>query len=144
MIEQICAYIHNYFVYSRFSGVFTVENGSIEIPGLLPGQYFRICGSRLNDGVYQYPASGLNDETFDGIVWEMRVPKDVVELAAEIEAWNAKNTEVLNSPLQSESFGGYSYSKASGGSSSSQGAGSAAYTWQNAFAHRLNQYRKLS
>jgi len=143
VVGQICAFIHNYFVYSRFSGVFTIENGTIEITGLLPGQYFRICGSHLNDGVYQYPATGLDDETFDGVIWEMRVPKDVIELAAEIEAWNAKNAEVLNSPLQSESFGGYSYSKASGGGSG-QGAGAGAYTWQNAFAHRLNQYRKLA
>ena len=144
MLGQICAFIHNYFVYSRLSGVFTIEHGTIEITGLIPGQYFRICGSRLNDGVYQYPATGLDDETFNGVIWEMRVPKDIVELAAEIEAWNAKHADVLNSPLQSESFGGYSYSKASGGSGSGQGSGASTYTWQNVFAHRLNQYRKLA
>jgi hypothetical protein len=144
VIGQICAFIHNYFVYGRYGGVFTIENGGIALPFLVPGQYFRICGSRLNDGVYQYPVSGLADETFEGVIWEMRVPKDVIELAAEIEDWCAANAEALNSPYQSESFGGYSYTKATGAGGSSGAVGAETYTWRNQFAHRLNQYRKLA
>ena len=45
------------------------------------------------------------------------------------------------SPFNSESFGGYSYSK-SGGSSSS-GNVDLSGTWQGAFADRLNNWRKI-
>ena len=144
MIAQICAFIHNYFVHSRMAGVFTIRNGSIELPFLVNGQYFRICGSRLNDGVHQYPATDLEDETFDGVIWEMRVPRDVIDLAQEIQEWQTRHADALDGPFQSESFGGYSYSKPIGGGGSMTGAGAQTYTWQNAFAHRLKQYRKLA
>lgn len=141
MIEQICAFIHNYFVYSRYSGTFTIENGSIALPFLAVGQFFRICGSRMNDGVYRYPAEDLIDETFDGVIWEMRVPRNFIALVEEIEAWQAKNGDAVSGPYQSESFGGYSYTlnNVTGENGASLGAG-----WQGVFKHQLNQYRKLA
>lgn len=141
MIDQICAYIHNWFVYGRTSGVFTIENGNLELPFLVEGQYFRICGSRFNDGVHQYPNDELTDETFEGVIWEMRPPRDFLMLVDEITEWNGKYGDAVNSPYQSESFGGYSYTLASGtgNNGASTGAG-----WQNTFRHRLNQWRKLA
>ena len=47
--------------------------------------------------------------------------------------------KALASPYQSESFGGYSYTKASAGSSDS-GEG---ITWQKKFKSQLNQWRKI-
>lgn len=150
MIEQICAYIHNYFYGDRYAGTFTITNGVLEVPGLIDGQYFRICGSRLNDGVYIYPAMPepgkpaiLQDETFDGVIWDMRPPKTFLNLVTEIETWQAKYGEAINSPYQSESFGGYSYSLKSGTNASGQADNSAA-SWQGVFKSRLNEWRKLA
>lgn len=150
MLEQICAFIHNFFYGDRYSGTFTIENGVLEVPGLINGQYFRICGSRLNDGVYQYPATPeqgkppiLLDETFTGVVWDMRPPKSFLTLAQEIEAWQTKYGAATQGPYQSESFGGYSYTLKSGSTSNGQNDSSAA-GWQGVFRSRLNEWRKLA
>ena len=136
MLEQVLRYLRNWFVVSVHSGSFVVENGSIDLPFLKDGQYFKIEGSVFNDGVYQYPAE-LRDETFTGSVWALAIPKAVLDIASDIEEWNTKNAERVNSPYQSESFGGYSYTLKSG-----DGSGGGA-TWQSAFASRLNAWRKI-
>ena len=140
MLEQILNEIHNWFQRDIVSGTYTIQNGSIALPFLRDGQYFRICGSVLNDGLHQYgPAMELlQDETFTGAVWALAIPQSVVELAGEIAAWEEKYRAVLDSPYTSESFGGYSYSKASGAGDSTGSGG-----WQAAFRARLNPYRKL-
>ena len=92
----------------------------------------------FNDGLHQYPAVDLTDETFTGSVWALAVPKAVIDLSVEIEAWQEKNGEAVASPYQSESFGGYSYTKRSAGSDSGTLNG-----WQDAFRGRLNDWRKL-
>jgi hypothetical protein len=140
MIERICAFIHNYFHGDRYAGTFTIENGAIEVPGLVTGQYFQICGSRLNDGVYQYGLDELTDETFDGVIWDMRPPKAFLAVVDEITAWNDKYGEVAMGPYSSESFGGYSYTKAQ---SYANAGGGMQSTWQSVFAPYLNQWRKL-
>ena len=140
MLEQICAYIHNYFVGDRYSGTFSITDGTLTIDGLVDGQYFRICGSRLNDGVYKYNVDTLIDETFDGVIWDMRPPKPFLDLVSEISDWQNKYGAVAQSPFQSESFDGYSYSK---GASESRSR-STSDTWQTTFAPYLNQWRKLA
>lgn len=141
MLEQICAFIHNYFVGDRYSGTFSITDGTLTIDGLVDGQYFRICGSRLNDGVYQYPVSGLTDETFTGVIWDMRPPKSFTDLVTEIEAWQQKYGAATLGPYQSESFNGYSYSKNTATDASGK---SVPVTWQTTFAPYLNQWRKLA
>lgn len=141
MLEQICAFIHNYFVYARYSGTFTIDNGSISLPFLVVGQYYRICGSRFNDGVYQYGVNELTDETFDGVIWDMRPPKSFTDLVAEIEAWQQKYGAATQTPYTSESFNGYSYSK---GTATDASGKSVPVTWQTTFAPYLNQWRKLA
>ena len=66
MLTELCGHLRNWFDRERYAGTFTVENGSIALPFLREGQYFRILGSTFNDGVHQYPAYGLTDEAFDG------------------------------------------------------------------------------
>lgn len=83
----------------------------------------------------------LTDEVFSGAVWAMAVPPAVIALSQEIDAWIAANREALDSPYQSESFGGYSYSKSSVGSGT---GGTGAYGWQVQFSNRLNPYRRVS
>ena len=119
-----------------------IRNGAYEAEITLPRddkyQYFRIVGSIFNDGVYKNDDElHLTDELFDGAVWLMAVPREIVDLAKEISDWNKKYGEAINTPYQSESFGGYSYSKASGGSNGSSPS------WQSVFSSRLNKWRKI-
>lgn len=144
MLTELCAELKNYFLRNQrediHNGLFTISGGSIDLPFLLDGQYFRIVGSVFNDGVHRYPAFDLTDEEFSGAVWAMAVPPSVIALSAEIEAWNEKNAEALASPYTSESFGGYSYTKATTGGVGTNGA----FTWRDQFASRLTKWRRLS
>lgn len=143
MIGEVCAECKNYFIQKDVDihvSNYTVTNHQIgPVPFLKDGQYYRIVGSALNDGVYQHGVddTDLADEEFYGAVWAMRVPREFVSLVDEIQAWQASNGEALSGPYSSESFGGYSYSKATG----SDGG---AYTWRDQFRTRLNAYRRLS
>ena len=134
----VCEYLRNWFTASEDKHEFhgAVSGGSIVVPYLLDGEYFRITGSRLNDGVYQYPVTGLNAEELDCEIWRMVVPQSVIALADEIAAYNAEAT-TAPSPYTSESFGGYSYTRGRSGD------GVSAYSWQDAFRSRLNRWRKV-
>ena len=139
MLEEVLRHLNNWFLVPDgiHLDTYTIEDGGITLPFLQEGQYFRVVGSVFGDGVYQYQASGLKDETFDGAIWSLSVPQAVVNLAEEIEAWQAKNGEAAAGPYQSESFGGYTYSKAV------DAATGGAVSWQAAFRSRLNDWRKL-
>lgn len=141
MLEQILDYIHNYFERNIERGRFTVTSGDIDVDFLQNGQYFKICGSVFNDGIHQYPASDLVDEVFEGEVWAMAVPPAVIALSEEIQNWVNANSSAINSPYQSESFGGYSYTK---GSSDGAGRHVSSPSWAGVFGHRLNRWRKIS
>lgn len=147
MLAEICAEIKNYFTHdeNRIIGDFAIKDGIITPSLDFKTDYIRIVGSHLNDGVYKVDdLSGLRDETFHGAVWLMSPPPHFLSLVSEIEAWqemNGKADSVAMSPFQSESFGGYSYSK--GSSNSTSGASSSVPTWQTSYASRLNLYRKV-
>lgn len=134
-VNDVCENLRNYFEREKHKGVFEIKDGTINLPFLLYGQYFRIVGSVLNDGVYKYPCSELSDESFDGEIWAMAVPPSLIALLAEINEWHAKNGEP--SPYVSESFGGYAYTKAT---DALTGGG---LTWQSVFRQRLNNWRKI-
>ena len=139
MLEQVLMHLKNWFLVPGgiHEGTYTIEDGGIALPFLANGQYFRICGSVFNDGLHQYPSGDLRNETFDGTVWALAIPRSVIDLAVEIETWETKNGDASVSPYQSESFGGYSYSKAT------DSVSGGAVTWQTAFRSRLNAWRKL-
>ena len=147
MLSQVCLYLNNWFDWnqSHYYGKFTISDGALSIADeIKENQYYRIIGSVFNDGVYKHGDEELVDEMFEGAIWLMAVPQDVIDLAAEIAAWQDKYGSVGSegmSPFQSESFGGYSYTKASG--SSSGASGSSVPTWQGVFADRLRRYKKL-
>lgn len=132
MIDEICASLHNYFAVDIVPGEYTVNDGEITLPFLAAGQFFRVVGSIFCDGVYRCGDKLPADETFDGAIWALAIPPALEAIAAEIEEWKAKNADVLASPYQSESFGGYSYTK-----------GSDSASWHGVFAKRLNRWRKL-
>lgn len=143
MIGEVCAECKNYFIQKDVDihvSNYTVTNHQIgPVPFLKNGQYYRIVGSALNDGVYKHGTDDLQlqDEEFYGAVWAMRVPKEFVALCNEIKSWVTANASALSGPYSSESFGGYSYSKATG----SDGG---AYTWRDQFKGKLNAYRRLT
>lgn len=140
MLEQVLTHIHNWFQVDIYPGEYTIQDGSITLPFLRDGQYFRICGSLFNDGLHRYGAEmeSFDDEEFTGTVWALAIPKSVINLSKDIAEWQEKYGSAASSPYTSESFGGYSYSK-SGGANENGGAGG----WQAAFRARLNPYRKL-
>lgn len=145
MLTLICQYLRNWFVRERIEDKFTIANGEISALNLRlsdylqDGQYYRIIGSVFNDGVHQYGTDELTDEQeFSGAVWTMAVPREVIAISGEIEQWIRDNSSAINSPYQSESFGGYSYSKGYSG-----GDGTSAITWQSQFGTRLSQWRKI-
>lgn len=140
-INDFCEEVNNYFEQTRIFGKFEIINGNMDLNryGIQEGQYIRVVGSVFNDGVYQYPIppeNGLVDEKFDGAIWVMAVPSSVVTQIEEVNQWEAMNQSVLNSPYQSESFGGYSYTlkteNAEGG-----------LNWQTHFRRKLDRWRKV-
>lgn len=151
MLQQICEYIHNFFIKEPHVGTYQIVDGMISLPFLKEGQRFWITNSDLNDGVYTYHEGmitndddtvvvGLSDEDFSGTICAMAVPPAVIALSGEIRLWVEKYGAIINSPYQSESFNGYTYTKASG--SGADGAGGP--SWQSVFGSRLNAWRKVS
>ena len=137
MLENVLTHLKNWFVVPNgvYEGLFNIQDNTLALPYLQKGQYYRICGSVFNDGLHKYGDEDLQNETFTGTVWALAIPKSVVELASEIEAWQSKNGEAAQSPYSSESFGGYSYTKAT----TDKGG---PVTWQTVFRSRLNEWRK--
>lgn len=147
MLTELCQELHNWFVLEKHVGTFEITGGVFTASFLVPGQYYRIMGSIFNDGVHQYGEEAqdeLKDESWSGSVWALAIPKAVIKLAAEIAEWQTKYGTIESpamSPFNSESFGGYSYSKSGGASvGTSSGGGSG---WQDVFRGRLNAWRKL-
>lgn len=147
---ELCAECRNWFLRGIVAGTFTVSGGALgEVSGAQDGQYIRIVGSVFNDGIYKYPVTkDLTDETFDGAVWLLGIPKDFEALLDDINAWETANAdavknataEVLSGPYTSESFAGYTYQKKTG-------FGDVATSWRDprlGFAARLNEWRKAN
>lgn len=141
MMAQVCAECRNYFVANSADlhyQLYTIESGVLSpLSFIQNGQYYRISGSVLNDGVYQHGVDDLNlqDESFYGTIWAMRVPKDFIELVNDIESWSESHASAIDSPYSSESFGGYSYTK--------ENVDNKPLSWQIHFAPRLNMYKRL-
>lgn len=144
MLSAVCKELNNWDFNHRakkYVGEISIADGQLVgfSDRLAVGQYYRVVGSLYNDGIYLYGDEevALKDETFDGAVWAMWVPQEVIDLAGEIKTWCEKYETADNmTPYQSESFGGYSYTKASG-------ANGGTVRWQDAFRSRLNKWRKI-
>lgn len=141
MLEELMRECRNYFLIPGgvHPDTYIIKDGSIALPFLVTGQYFRIIGSVFNDGVHQYGAAELADETFNGAVWALLVPPAFLSLAEEIQSWRDQYETAANSPFQSESFAGYSYTL----KSDSAAQGGSAKGWRGVFSSRLANWRKL-
>lgn len=149
-ITEYCTYCRNYFAPKskkkdgsyKHSGTFTISGQTISpLDFLKAGQYFRIVGSDLNEGVYCNTAEDLTrlqDEEFSGEIWEMAVPRAFLALCQEIENFNAKVDEMalVDKGYASESFGGYSYTL------SSQ-APASMLEWQARIKRRISSWQRI-
>jgi hypothetical protein len=149
MLTELCQELRNWFERDKYFGTFTIEGGQLTDGSFLQnGQHFRIIGSVFNDGVHKYDptdTASLTDEVFEGAIWAMAVPPTVIALSEKIAAWREKYEAVDSatmSPFQSESFGGYSYTKGGGGTSEGN-RGNGAPSWSSMFANELNKWRKI-
>lgn len=144
-LTELCGELKNWFEKQCYIGNFVIEDGVLKSDmfnfDLLNGQYVRIVGSCLNDGVYLYNDGfeGLQDESFRGGVWALAIPQEVLGLAKDIADWKDKYGDTAFSPFSSESLSAssYSYTKSE---SAGNGAGA---TWQNIFSSRMNRWRKI-
>lgn len=134
MLYQAMKYCRNFFPVGYFDNTFTIKNGTLALPFMQKDQYFLIEGSVFNDGVHKYPVTNLHDETFRGTITPMAIPEAFLQLVNEIKVSDSVNN--TNNPYLSESFDGYSYTRASTPSGAPAG-------WQTIFADRLKIWRKL-
>lgn len=148
-ISELCGDLNNWFEVdgmgrsAKISGSFEIADGAIDLSSFVPiGQYFRIVGSVFNDGAHKYGDNDLTDETFTGEVRAMWVPDAVIALLKDMNDWQDKYGDAINSPYTSESFGGYSYTKACAGDGSSSADGSATGV-KAVFASRLIKWKKV-
>lgn len=149
ILEQVLWHIHNWFVRDTISvKTCCIDDGSLPTSitdQMLDGQWYRIEGSYLNDGLHQNPDDNLSDETFNGTITLLAIPKPLLRLAEQIQdyidATSEANQKALSSPYQSESFDGYSYTLKSGSVADSGSGGLTG--WQAAFASQLNPWRKM-
>ena len=152
MLTEIMEYLNNYFVpLAADRKTYTISGGVISPSfGAAEGDRFYICGSLRNDGVYTYKAAGirndddseaagLRDETFAGTIRLCAVPPAVLRLSEEIKQWVETYGDQLSSPMQSETFNGYSYSLKTGGTNGGT------LTWRDCpSAKNLERWRKPS
>ena len=149
ILEQILWHIHNWFEREQIPvSTCCIDDGSLPTSitdQMLDGQWYRIEGSYLNDGLHQNPDTELSDETFNGTITLLAIPKPLLAVAEEISDWVALNRtatqQAAASPYQSESFDGYSYSIR--GDLTSQNGSGGLTGWQAAFASQLNPWRKM-
>lgn len=143
-VEDVMRECRNHFLHGAIGGTFTISGGKLSpLDGITPRQYIAIRGSAFSDGVYVCDATGrltngdddlsLPNETFSGAVYLLAPPQRFIALVSAIDEYDGKNAI---GGMQSESFGEYSYTKASGRNGGTM-------TWQEAFAVSLRPYRRL-
>ena len=169
MLETILTHLHNWFPArgGKHVGTFEIVSGEPRVPFLREGQYYRVRGSAMNDGLHRaaVPPSASDDALAeDGVSAHEAGASDENETenadsfggrdeVFEGEIWALAVPEAVIALAEeiaawreknpetdkvSESFGGYSYSRGSGNAGQTGGAGG----WQAAFAARLAPYRR--
>lgn len=130
MLFEVMRYVRNFFVTEYREGTFTIANGGLALP--FKSQYVLIEGSAFNNGLYECPVDNLKNETFTGCVSAVNPPADFVTLVKDIEEYVSNN---VPTGYASESFGGYSYTKAT--------VNGKPIGWQDVFRDRLKVWCKL-
>lgn len=137
MLETVLNHLHNWFEIrgAARTETFSIVSGALKADFLLDGQYYRITGSVFNDGLHRYPYDEedyLMDETFNGTIVPLAIPKSVIQITEKIKTWCDANPQT---DKVSESFDGYSYTKGDAGADESG--------WQAVFRKELNAWKKV-
>lgn len=165
-IEALCAETHNYHETDKVIGDFTIESGNIKLPFLCKNQFFRIVGSKFNDGVYIYVEGGL---VIGAATWEEAVDESINWLDVREKYWG----DLAGNDLIDESFHGaiwpmnmprafFDLSKEIAAYNASEEAkvkpftsesisgyysysktGTDSNLWYNVFAHKLRRWKKV-
>lgn len=142
MLTAVCRSCNNFFERAVEHGTFVISGGVLPLDSPpLVGQYIYVQGSVLNDGIYLVEDNlvtldGAKDETFDGAIVYLAIPKEFIAIAEDAETFQEKVRVAGGGILESESFGGYSYKMITDASGN-------VGTWQSAFASRLHPYRRM-
>jgi hypothetical protein len=139
MLDAVIDYLRNDFRVRMTAGTFAIEGGRLDVPELaIPeGAYIRIFGSVFNDGIHLYGDDDLTDETFDGTVWLLAIPTELLQLVSKIEADVAAGASTNTAtPFKSESFDGYSYTRMTR-------ADGSLMDWRDLYRDRLARWRKI-
>lgn len=165
-IEVLCAECNNYHDYDRKYGTYTIENGIITLPFLAENQFFRIVGSKFNDGVYIYVKDGI---VCRASTWEEAIDADYNWLDLRQQYWG----DIAGHDLIDETFTGsiwamnmprafFDLSKEIAAYNATDAAKTTPYTsenisgyysyskasadsniWFNVFAHKLKRWKKV-
>lgn len=127
-LYMLCEEVNNWFVKKKSIGNITIANGALDLD-TSGYNYIRIMDSLHNDGLHEVGNMTLTDETFDGAVWFLKIQKPFLDLAGDVEQWVTENAG--KDLYQSESFGGYSYSRNPN-----------SLSWQGFYKARLDAWRK--
>lgn len=142
MLNKVLRYLNNYFYRFKESGSYKIQDGKIKVKGdYIQGQYIKVQGSYFNDKVIkiisveekELTLESVVDENFEGVIYSLAIPTELLELVTEIEEFETNNKKSI---YTSESFGNYSYSK------NTNKDGNVA-TWKDVFAVDLRGYRKI-
>lgn len=167
IIEALCAETHNYHETDKVIGDFTIESGNIELPFLCENQFFRIVGSKFNDGVYIYSQDAftirsstweevlngnLDWETLKDKKWGDLVERDLVDETFHGAIWPMNMPRAfLELSKEISKYNESEVAKPTANTSESIN-GHYSYTrssadanqWQNVFRSKLNRWRKVA
>jgi len=152
-ILMVIRYLRNAFESGSEGGNFTIEDGKVALSdAYYTGEWIAITGSRLNNGVFQLSqdetgvfvlSNGTDgeipkvNETFDGKIWRLALPRDFVALCLDLQNWLISPAG-KPSNITKESVLGY-YSKTFATSENGAPLG-----WIDMFSNRINSgWRKM-
>lgn len=108
--------VNNYFERTVELGRYKITENAVRVRGTYKaGQYIRIMGSLLNDGVFKiqtaetdgtltFKAGELKDEEFTGYIVGLAVPPEFVKIAEKVKAWNHHGVASESIPNYSVTF----------------------------------------
>lgn len=141
-VYRVMRECRNFFETGYLKTTFTISGGAIAPAALFrPGTYIAVEDSMFHNGVFRVGEGGMLeglptgvfDETFTGRVYFLNPPSGFLSLCEEIAQFIEKTPK---GAYQSESFGAYSYTRASGKNGGVQ-------TWQERFEKDLAEYRRM-
>lgn len=166
-IEALCAETHNYHETDKVIGDYTIENGNIVLPFLAENQFFRVVGSKFNDGVYIYSQDAfiIRSSTWEEVMngnldwealkektWGELVERDLVDETFHGAIWPmnmpraflALSKEIAEYNESEEAKPKPYTSENINGYYSYTKASATDSEWQNVFSGKLKRWRKVA